>query len=86
MGPLPQTLHPHPSYPSWLCGLFPLRDSHQIIDAPPLSSYTYPQLCPWPGKGLWTTPLKSVTDLLFLDTVGALAFSVTSCSWGSALF
>lgn len=58
MGPLPQTLHPHPSYPSWLCGLFPLRDSHQIIDAPTPLFIHLPPVVPLAWQGALDNSLK----------------------------
>ena len=67
-------------HPSWLCDLFPLRDGSQVIDAP-TSPFIH---LPLPGKGLCITPLKSMTGLLSLDTVGALVLFVISCSWGMA--
>ena len=52
------------------------------MDVPTPPPYTHPWLLPGLGQRLWAAPLKSVTCSVCLETLGALAPSAVSWSWG----
>lgn len=54
------------------------------MDVPSPPPYTHPWLLPGLGQRLWAAPLKPVTCSVSLETLGALAPSGVSWSWGRA--
>ena len=65
-----------------LCSL--LFERWELSNCPPPPLYTHPRLLPGLGQRLWAAPLKSVTYPVSLETLGALALSGVSWSWGMA--